>query len=336
MKKIWLMLLMICSVCAFSACSNDDDEKKDDEEKVCPVTNIVMSKTAEVGETIKITGEGFATTAKLTLQNEAGDNVDMEATINSDKEVTCIIPTIEAGKYKVILTQNGTWEIGTIEISVSERTPRVKQMLFDYGWKISTYSFEYNEEGRISKVNYYMEDIEEPMVYEITYENDRIIVSNFQDFTYNLENGQVVSTSYDDGDGLVDWPWRYNENNYLTFGGYEEVAYIYTENNLTAIGYDALASYEGAQYENKFELIDPVVCMFNTFAYALEGDIIDLIAHWLGICGKSSTYLPVRMTNDYGDSFPIQYTMDSKYPQSISEAKLQSEESTYIVKFIYE
>ena len=49
MKKIWCMLLMICSVCAFSACSDDDDKQKDiaGGDKECPVTEIKMPDSSE-------------------------------------------------------------------------------------------------------------------------------------------------------------------------------------------------------------------------------------------------------------------------------------------------
>ncbi len=79
MKKIWCMLLMICSVCAFSACSDDDDKQKDiaGGDKECPVTEIKVPDSAETGETVTITGKGFVTTAKLTLQNENKENLEL-------------------------------------------------------------------------------------------------------------------------------------------------------------------------------------------------------------------------------------------------------------------
>ena len=30
MKNIWIMLLMVCSACAFTACSDNDDERCSD------------------------------------------------------------------------------------------------------------------------------------------------------------------------------------------------------------------------------------------------------------------------------------------------------------------
>lgn len=141
MKKIWCMLLMICSVCAFSACSDDDDKQKDiaGGDKECPVTEIKMPDSAETGETVTITGKGFVTTAKLTLQNENKENLELGATFTTTEGTFTIPVNFEAGKYKVVLTQaGGKWVIGSIEIIVLKRELRVKQIVTNNGSSVVT------------------------------------------------------------------------------------------------------------------------------------------------------------------------------------------------------
>lgn len=347
MKKIWLMLLMICSVCAFSACSDDDDDKKDDGnvEEVCPVKDVVVPNSIEAGEDVTISGEGFAEGAKLYLQKEGEtDNIELEnAIIRETKAIFTIPLSFPIGKYNIILKQNGEWKIGNIEILEAVRAPRMKGLAFtdDYG-DTYTYDFKYNEKGQISAI--IVTDVdwapESPMNYKIEYNSDQITVSDFLEATYDLENGLIVNTAYDDneGQGVQNFSWTYDEDNrYLTKGGYEEVNYNFVNDNLQSIGYGAIADFEGAQYKNRVNLIDPVICMYYFFTYeAFENKIVDLLPHWLGICGKSSTYLPVKILCLRDEELPIQYTMDDKYPQFIYEAKIAGSDYSFSLRFIYE
>ncbi|MDE7373873.1 MAG: IPT/TIG domain-containing protein [Odoribacter sp.] len=418
MKKIWLMLLVICSVCAFSACSDDDDKKE--EEKECPVTNVsITPDTAGVGEAITITGEGFDATAKFALQNGAGENEPMEATVNSDKEVACIIPAVNTGKYKVMLTQDGEWEIGTIEVipvcpvkeismldtveaegtvtitgkgfastaklalQEGEETPmeieadvtademtfkvpasflgdykviliqngewnigtitiipaarelRVKQIIADY----KTYDFTYDSKNRISSISLYPSEApEEAMTFEIEYASDELInVTGFATFNLSLQNGRIAESKDVEGD---DYTWKYDEEGYLTEGGFYECEYVYSDNNLTQLtgeylGLDMTFTYNNPEYKNNLYLIDLIFILKNMVNYELfdEDYYFDMIPHMLGICGKRSENLPSQIDDQEGVARAVDYKYSDTYKDYVSEITYEYSIDDYPMSF---
>lgn len=60
------MLLMVCSACAFTACSDNDDEPTP---PVAPTATLPETFTA--GEEVTVNGKDFVTAAKLILKNSA-------------------------------------------------------------------------------------------------------------------------------------------------------------------------------------------------------------------------------------------------------------------------
>ena len=112
MKKIYFLLAMICSICAFTACS-DDDEKT----PTCPVTDYSVPAKATAGSSISISGKGFAEGARIILMNAQNQETPAENISVSASAVTLTIPAgLPAGSYKVILRQSGDWELGTITV----------------------------------------------------------------------------------------------------------------------------------------------------------------------------------------------------------------------------
>lgn len=115
MKKIWFMMLMICAVGVFMACSSDDDENPQSN----PITNCSVPVEAEIGTEVLVRGTGFdASLAKLSLKG--ADNVET-AIANptfSASGVSFIIPmSVQAGDYTLVLSQNGVWELGKIKLT---------------------------------------------------------------------------------------------------------------------------------------------------------------------------------------------------------------------------
>ncbi|MDE7074866.1 MAG: hypothetical protein K2O69_07475 [Odoribacter sp.] len=104
MKKIWFMLLLVCSACAFTACSDDDNEIPLSEK----ITGIDMPKEIVLGEKVEIKAKGFTTTAKLALENKAQGTVELEDAKFTETMVTFTVPEdILIETYSVILTQEG-------------------------------------------------------------------------------------------------------------------------------------------------------------------------------------------------------------------------------------
>ena len=114
MKNLWLMLLTVLSL--FAACS-DDDEK---DIPTCPVTVSEMAKNAIIGAEYTIKGDGFVQTAKFSFQNEAGTTYLEDVQIETAQVIFTIPTTITAGKYDLMLEQNGSWKLGEVTLNVKE------------------------------------------------------------------------------------------------------------------------------------------------------------------------------------------------------------------------
>ena len=95
MKNIWIMLLMVCSACAFTACSDNDDEPTP---PVAPTATLPETFTA--GEEVTVNGKDFVTAAKLILKNsaDATKTLDSEGAAFTATSVTFTVPAdAEAG-----------------------------------------------------------------------------------------------------------------------------------------------------------------------------------------------------------------------------------------------
>lgn len=114
MKKIYMMLLMICTVCAFSACS-DDDNKEDVPESGLPIANLKVPAFGEVGSDVTVRGRGFTAESKLFLQDLNGERTPVTIkTLTKEDLVFTVSEEVIGGTYTVILIQNGEWELGGI------------------------------------------------------------------------------------------------------------------------------------------------------------------------------------------------------------------------------
>lgn len=117
MKKIWLMMLLVCSVCAFPACSDDDD---DDVSRTNPVSECTVPQTAEIGTEVTVTGKGFAQTAQLFLRNAENQETKVNNATFTASGATFTIPMgLATGEYTLVLKQEGTYELGKITLTAA-------------------------------------------------------------------------------------------------------------------------------------------------------------------------------------------------------------------------
>ena len=105
MKNIWIMLLLVCGVCAFTACN--DDEKTKEPELSDLVTDIKMpEKFMLVGADMEITGKGFEpSVAKLFLEDGEKKRTEVKDAEFTTTGVYFKTPET-AGTYSVILSQD--------------------------------------------------------------------------------------------------------------------------------------------------------------------------------------------------------------------------------------
>lgn len=117
MRKIWLLMLMVCTVmCTFTACSSDDEG---DSTPQLPVSGVNIPTSAAVGSEVILRGSGFtASGVNLYLENASKERTKMDAAF-SNSGVTFTVPmTLVSGVYNVILTQSGNeWTLGSITLT---------------------------------------------------------------------------------------------------------------------------------------------------------------------------------------------------------------------------
>lgn len=115
MKKLWFIMLMICTICSFTACSDNDDDPTPQN----PVSNVKIPGTAEIGTEIIISGTGFASTASFTFKGtEKSADVTKAEVVSTG--VTLTVPmSLTPGKYTLLLKQDGEWELGSIELTAA-------------------------------------------------------------------------------------------------------------------------------------------------------------------------------------------------------------------------
>ena len=114
MKNIYFLLLMIGSLCAYTACSDDDVEPSG-----APVDNIQVPLFGYLGDEFTITGIGFAENSKILFRDTEGKTVEMPLKSQSVAEIIVTIPEdLPTGGYVVVLRQGGDWDLRMITINI--------------------------------------------------------------------------------------------------------------------------------------------------------------------------------------------------------------------------
>lgn len=111
MKKLISMMLMLCAIITFSACSSDDDGPSN------PVSNAVIPSSAKIGSEVTVQGSGFAAGQTLWLQSESSEAVNVNAKISSNGATFTIPYTFSTGKVNIILKSgNDSWTLGSMTL----------------------------------------------------------------------------------------------------------------------------------------------------------------------------------------------------------------------------
>lgn len=111
MKKLISMMLMLCAIVTFSACSSDDDGPTN------PVTNPVVPVSANIGAEVTVQGSGFAAGQTLWLQPAEGEAVNVNARMSASGATFTIPYTMTVGKVSVVLKNgNDSWTLGSINL----------------------------------------------------------------------------------------------------------------------------------------------------------------------------------------------------------------------------
>lgn len=112
MKKIISLMLMLCAIITFSACSSDDDGPRN------PLTNVVVPQTAQIGSEMTIQGAGFADGQTILLQLTGSDPVEVAARFTSAGATFEVPYTLTEGTASVVLKQgDNNWPIGAVTLT---------------------------------------------------------------------------------------------------------------------------------------------------------------------------------------------------------------------------
>ncbi len=115
MKKLISMMLTICAVIAFSACSSDDDKN--------PITNPVCPTSAKIGSEVTIQGSGFNSTEQsIWLRQEEGSVVEKVAAKMTTSGATFTVPyTFKEGTVAVVLNDGkNDWELCSLTLLAAD------------------------------------------------------------------------------------------------------------------------------------------------------------------------------------------------------------------------
>ena len=339
MKKIWLMLLMVCSVCAFNACSdNESDENGEDEDSIeQTIAEINMQDTVLVGQKVLVKGKEFKTTAKLYL-----DDVKLDAVIEPDASgMYFILPEdFQPGVYQLSAVQGGKTTVLKEKVVVLEAddvTGMVKAISIEEVDGLNeTFEFVYAD-GKIVTIRhiypmdeYGGDDYEEYALTKagemqideinVAYEGNTIVVNPLGgvSYTYNLEDGKVVS-GVDEGWTLEELGmfWTY-EGDYLQnldwLGDY-----VYEGGNLVQVVVDNF-DFTDSMYRN-IEGFDLVAWMYYSNYSIFYGNLSLFMPHILNCCGKTSENLPVKHRCVEGEEenvFDVNYALEGEKITGVS------------------
>lgn len=115
MKKLISMMLMLCAIITFSACSSDDDGPSN------PVSNQVVPSSAKIGSEVTIQGNGFASGQTIYLQPEQGAEVNTNAKMTSNGATFTIPYTMTPGKVNVVLkVANDNFTLGSMNLLAAD------------------------------------------------------------------------------------------------------------------------------------------------------------------------------------------------------------------------
>lgn len=115
MKKLISMMLMLCAIITFSACSSDDDGPSN------PVSNQVVPSSAKIGSEVTVQGNGFASGQTIYLQPEQGAEVNANAKMTSNGATFTIPYTMTPGKVNVVLkVANDSFTLGSMNLLTAD------------------------------------------------------------------------------------------------------------------------------------------------------------------------------------------------------------------------
>lgn len=342
MRKIWFILLMMCTVGAMSACSDDDDG--DNNGGQSPVSNVFLPAEGQLGQEIEIVGDGFASTAEFFLKDAAGKATPVPVVKVATDKVTLTVPeNLEAGKYTLILKQAGEWTLGTLDIVRGKlKVTRLASFTtaMDFGGVIMSmaYRLTYDGQNRLKGLSTTVDNGEggtETKSISFEYADKEIKATGnlFDDYTPEFtlaldDNGRVDGCTISDTVST----WKYTTDGYLDkiVTTDAEYSYGFVNGNLVSVetpDFGNMGEGECAfKYgnDNNSEVIDVVNFILSAFGYSNGVQDPQFCAYLLGKAGKVSSKVPSTLIY-FGMEVAIDYEWNEEDAslKSLSIPKMQ-------------
>ncbi len=120
MKKLFSMMLMLCAIVTFTACSSDDDPKDSN-----PISDVVVPTSAKIGSEVTVQGKGFTSSQSfyLVYSKESSVPVALSDVKVSASGVTFSVPyTAVAGETMQFSVTVGDkeYKFGSIQILAAD------------------------------------------------------------------------------------------------------------------------------------------------------------------------------------------------------------------------
>lgn len=120
MKKLFSMMLMLCAIVTFTACSSDDDPKDSN-----PISDVVVPTSAKIGSEVTVQGKGFTSSQSfyLVYSKEGSVPVALSDVKVSASGVTFTVPyTAVAGETMQFAVTVGdqNYKFGSIQILAAD------------------------------------------------------------------------------------------------------------------------------------------------------------------------------------------------------------------------
>lgn len=334
-----------------------------------PVSSVVLPEAIKLNKPFEIAGNGFTTDSKIFLKAPAGDYPDVELTVTvTPTGVSCAIPeSTAASTYHVILKQNNIdWTLGeNIPAAVYKRIKTSKSVMSmgyvikdeaglraalkadgatdeeidnfinsmlgqSMEFPVNDLNFEYDSEGRISKI------VSNEMTGQDPSGNPIYTLMDWFTFTHNAntitgtygltpENTQVTEFVWKVADGAVEasevtrvngknasYVWNYTKG-YCTSitltSAYKTFAYD-AGNFMGEEGMEAF-EYKNAVLKNNIFGVDMSKAIYYLLTSGNSFEDDHLIANYLNLFGKTSVNLPSGVTDGMGGMLVPDYKYDA-------------------------
>lgn len=336
MKKLFGVWMLLCALCAFTACSDDDDDK-------LPIEGLkIPSFTAPVkpGESVTIEGQGFTQASEIwfrALATRAENSGDVKATVTgvTANGITFSAPMV-FGQQAVLLKEAGK-EYTLGEMQFKEKSgdeekviilPKkvMKIVVVENGNISSAASHTYTyDNGKVTKIHYVAEGSNDD--YSCQYKDGKVSIAGTLNGSIEIKDGKAVQMITDDDFISEENTFSYTPAGYLdyiTTKWTEDGEYSYTETETFSVVNGSIISYrekeDGVEitsidyeYGDYSRLNNLNIDLWNILTDCLHGSDAGK-AFAFGLTGNRVKYLPVRLhETDKDEEEPDDFYLDFHY-----------------------